>query len=186
MFHILRPDEPICARRVTSCTTLTGDMVHLIRQSPAARGKRGGGAIPLDCANPMCGFARVRCPDCGGDYLLTFSCKNRYFWPSCRAKVREAWSIWLSEHLLLRVPHRQVVFTIPKMARPFFRYKRGLLGDVCLCAVRTIPKYLDIRTNGPIMPGVAAVIHAFGNRLDFHPHLHFLVTEGAGPKRKFL
>ena len=36
----------------------------------------------LDCGNPMCGFARIRCPDCG-------------------------------EELLLDVPHRQVVFTIP-------------------------------------------------------------------------
>jgi len=28
------------------------------------------------------------------------------------------------------------------------------------------------------MPGVVAVIQTFGNRLNFHPHLHMLVTEG--------
>ena len=28
------------------------------------------------------------------------------------------------------------------------------------------------------MPGVVAVIQTFGNRLNFHPHLHFLLTEG--------
>jgi len=84
----------------------------------------------------------------------------------------------LGRHLLLRVPHRQVVFTIPKMVRPFFRYKRGLLSDLCLCAVRATRKYMEIRTDRDLMPGVVAVIQTFGNRLNFHPHLHFLVTEG--------
>ena len=27
-------------------------------------------------------------------------------------------------------------------------------------------------------PGVVAVIQTFGDRINFHPHLHFLVTEG--------
>ena len=28
------------------------------------------------------------------------------------------------------------------------------------------------------MPGVIAAIQTFGDRINFHPHLHFLVTEG--------
>jgi hypothetical protein len=132
----------------------------------------------LDCANPMCGFARVRCPECRGEFLLTFSCKTRHFCPSCHAKRRQAWSIWLSEHLLVDVPHRQVVFTIPKMVRPFFKYQRCLLSDLCLCAVRAITKYLGAYTDTQLMPGIIAVIQTFGNRINFHPHLHLLVTEG--------
>ena len=31
----------------------------------------------LDCGNPRSGFARIRCPDCHGEHLLTFSCKTR-------------------------------------------------------------------------------------------------------------
>jgi len=27
-------------------------------------------------------------------------------------------------------------------------------------------------------PGIVAVIQTFGDRINFHPHLHFLVTEG--------
>ncbi len=132
----------------------------------------------LDCANPMCGFARVHCPDCGCERLVTFSCKTRHFCPSCHARRREAWSIWLSEYLLLGVPHRQVVFTIPKMVSPFFKYRRSLLGDLCLCGVTTITKYMETCTGSHLMPGVVAVIQTFGNRLNFHPHLHFVVTEG--------
>jgi hypothetical protein len=31
----------------------------------------------LDCGNPRCGFARIRCPDCGEERLLMFSCRTR-------------------------------------------------------------------------------------------------------------
>src|SRR4030042_1529550 len=69
----------------------------------------------LDCGNPRCGFARIRCPACRAEYLLTFSCKTRGFCPSCQAKRVEIWGDWVRERLLWDVPHRQVVFTIPKM-----------------------------------------------------------------------
>jgi ribosomal protein S27E len=63
----------------------------------------------LDCGNPRSGFARIRCPDCQGEHLLTFSCKTRGFCPSCHAKRREEWGQWMRESLLLDVPHRQKV-----------------------------------------------------------------------------
>ncbi len=37
----------------------------------------------LDCGVLKNGFARVRCGDCGHEYLLAFSCKRRHFCPSC-------------------------------------------------------------------------------------------------------
>jgi len=43
----------------------------------------------------MCGFARIRCPDCGEERLLMFSCKTRGFCPSCHAKRREEWGVFL-------------------------------------------------------------------------------------------
>jgi len=36
----------------------------------------------LDCGILHNGFARVRCEDCGHEYLLAFSCKRRHFCPS--------------------------------------------------------------------------------------------------------
>jgi ribosomal protein S27E len=132
----------------------------------------------LDCGNPMCGFARIRCPDCGEERLLMFSCKTRGFCPSCHAKRREEWGEWMQEELLLDVPHRQVVFTIPKMLRLFFRFKRKLLDSLCLSAVRSLVKFLYTATGSELMPGVVAVIQTFGDRINFHPHIHCLVTEG--------
>ena len=51
----------------------------------------------LDCGNPKCGFARVRCQDCGSEFLLHFSCRIRGFCPSCHAKRLEEWSEWMRE-----------------------------------------------------------------------------------------
>jgi hypothetical protein len=45
----------------------------------------------LDCGNPRCGFARIRCPRCRTAHLLTFSCKTRGLCPSCHAKRLEEW-----------------------------------------------------------------------------------------------
>jgi uncharacterized OB-fold protein len=40
----------------------------------------------LDCGDLHLGFARVRCCDCGHEYLLPFSCKRRHFCPSCHQR----------------------------------------------------------------------------------------------------
>jgi hypothetical protein len=84
----------------------------------------------------------------------------------------------MREMLLLDVPHRQVVFTIPKMLRVFFKYKRKLLGELCRCAVRALLFYFQGMAGTALEPGIVAVIQTFGDRINFHPHLHFLVTDG--------
>jgi len=111
-----------------------------------------------------------------------FSCRTRGFCPSCHSKRLEEWGEWMRETLLLDVPHRQVVFTIPKMLRIFFRYNRRLLGDLCRCALRSLTRYFKVTTESELMPGVIAAIQTFGARINRHPHLHFLVTEGGVDK----
>gem|GEM_PF-1549444 len=44
----------------------------------------------------------------------------------------------MREELLLDISHRQVVFTVPKMLRLFFRYKRALLSPLSLAAVQAL------------------------------------------------
>ena len=84
----------------------------------------------------------------------------------------------MRESLLLDVPHRQVVFTIPKMLRVFFKYKRSLLSGLCLCGKEALLKYFKAVAGRELTPAVIAVIQSFGSRINFHPHLHFLTTEG--------
>jgi hypothetical protein len=76
----------------------------------------------------------------------------------------------MRETLLLDVPHRQVVFTIPKMLRIFFKYNRRLLGELCRCALRSLIRYFEIVTSSELMPGVIAAIQTFGDRINLHSH----------------
>jgi len=102
---------------------------------------------------------------------------------SCHAKRREEWGEWMREKLILDTPHRQVVFTIPKMLRIFFKFNRSLLSELCLCGKEALMKYLETITERDITPGIIAVIQSFGSRINFHPHLHFLITEGGTDKQ---
>lgn len=85
----------------------------------------------LECGDPHYGFARIYCPGCRHDYLLAFSCKARYFCPSCHQKRVLAYGDWVEENVLAPVPHRQYVFTVPKILRPFFSRRRSLLAALC-------------------------------------------------------
>ena len=57
-----------------------------------------------------------------------------------------------------------------------------LLGELCRSALRSMTRYFEIITGNELMPGVIAAIQTFGGRINFHPHLHFLVTEGGVDK----
>lgn len=66
------------------------------------------------------GIAPIRCDDCAHEHLLAFSCKCRYFCPSCHSKRLVIWTQWLDTTLLASVPHASA-------PRPVQR---------CLCRIR--------------------------------------------------
>ena len=93
----------------------------------------------------------------------------------------------LAESILAAVPHRHFTFTIPKMLRPYFRFHRGLLKQLCRIAHQCVRDFLrDAFGNaGGVgngerdgVPAIVMAIHTFGEYLDFHPHLHALVADG--------
>ncbi|MFW6129390.1 MAG: transposase [Candidatus Aminicenantaceae bacterium] len=59
----------------------------------------------------------------------------------------------------------------------------SLLSELCVCGKEALIKYLDATTKKDLTPGIIAVIQSFGSRINFHPHLHFLVTEGGTDKK---
>ncbi len=61
----------------------------------------------LDCGDLHSGFARVRCDECGHEYLLALSCKRRHFCPSCHQKRVVEYGEWLLTNVLKEVPHRR-------------------------------------------------------------------------------
>ncbi len=133
----------------------------------------------LACGILEHGFARIRCNDCAHEYLLAFSCKCRYFCPSCHAKRLAIWTQWLDTTLLAPVPHRQVVLTIPKRLRAYCLYRRRLLGEIARVAARTVTAAIRTLTGErELTVGIVACLQTHGSRANWHPHLHLLVTDG--------
>jgi hypothetical protein len=133
----------------------------------------------LDCGDLEHGFARVRCDHCQHEYLLAFSCKGRWFCPSCHQKKVQLFGALLTETILYPVPHRHFTFGIPKMLRPYFRFNRELLKDLCRIAHECLLEYMRTTLDlADALPGAVMTIHTFGEYMDFHPHLHALVADG--------
>ena len=133
----------------------------------------------LDCGDLHFGFARVKCEDCGHEYLLAFSCKRRHFCPSCHQKRVVEFGEWLCEEVLKYVPHRQWVFSIPKRLRIYFMFDRKLLTKLSRCAWKVLNLYLtQAIPYDDAKAGAAIAVQSFGDFQNFHPHLHVLSTDG--------
>ena len=133
----------------------------------------------LDCGDLHLGFARVKCDDCQHEYLLPFSCKRRYFCPSCHQKRVIEFGEFLYTEVLKQVPHRQWVFSIPKRLRRYFLYDRSLLSQLSRCAWKVLSLYLKqgVSLDDP-EPGAVIAVQTFGDFLNFNPHLHIIATDG--------
>jgi hypothetical protein len=55
---------------------------------------------------------------------------------------------WITEEILYPLPHRQYVFTLPKVLRPYFRFDRKLLGKLSQCAHQFLKKFFQTTLNG--------------------------------------
>ncbi len=133
----------------------------------------------LTCADLKQGFARIRCDNCKHEFILPYSCRQRYFCPSCHQKKVQLFGELLTETILYPVPHRHLTLGIPKMLRPYFRHDRDLLKDLCRIAHTCLLEYLRATLDLPEgIPGIVMTIHSYGEYLDWHPHLHLLMADG--------
>ena len=78
----------------------------------------------LECGDLHCGFARIRCGGCGHNLLLAFSCKTRYFCPSCHQKRVLAYGEWVER------PHDTQVLRLSGTRPPLSASCR----ITCLCS----------------------------------------------------
>ena len=70
------------------------------------------------------------------------------------------------------------MFTIPKRLRLYFRYDRKLLGKLAKAAYETVIESIT-QYNNKVMftPGSIVAIQTFGDIINFHPHIHMLITD---------
>ncbi|MCP5538289.1 MAG: transposase [Akkermansiaceae bacterium] len=98
---------------------------------------------------------------------------------SCHQRRVRGTSAWIAGSVCHAVPHRQFVFTIPRVLRGIFRKRRRLLTHLFHTAASTLRDSFRARLDLPEgRIGAIAAVHTFGDYLIFHPHLHILAADG--------
>ncbi len=133
-----------------------------------------------DCGDWSNGVARIKCTnkDCSHEIFLPFSCKQWYLCPSCHQKRILLLAEHLSQEVMLRLPHRQFVFTIPKLLRLYFKNNRKLFAAVSKLIHKLITDYYIEATGKEVITGTIVAHQTYGDILRFNPHWHCLILEG--------
>ncbi|MBE3038044.1 MAG: transposase zinc-binding domain-containing protein, partial [Chloroflexi bacterium] len=134
----------------------------------------------LGCGDYTKGIARIQCtnPDCKADYFRPFSCKVFYLCPSCSQKRTLLFGEYMNEHLLLLLPHRQMVFTFPKVLRAFFRHDRRLYGEISKLVYRMIQSFYNAAAGRRIHSAAVVAYASAGEFARWNPHLHAIFLAG--------
>jgi hypothetical protein len=136
----------------------------------------------LDCGVLAKGFARVRCPDCGFERLVAFSCKARIC-PSCATRRMEDAADHLVRGVLPPVPMRQWVLTLPRKLRFQAARDNRVASRLLDLFTRTVFNWQrrSARRTGADDPRTGGVtfVQRFGGALNLNVHFHTLIPDGA-------
>jgi hypothetical protein len=142
----------------------------------------------LRCGILAHGFLRVRCKACGFSRAVAFACKHRGFCPSCLGRRMADTAAFCVDHLLPKVPIRQLVLSVPVCLRFRMAYLPDLTTAVLRCFVAAITSDLRSRARkrrirGDIETGAMTVIQRFGSSLALNVHFHTLAVDGVWAKQ---
>lgn len=129
------------------------------------------------CRTPEQGYNLLSCPEGHEDKLQTHSCKHRSC-PICADKARHNW-IESQKKRLLNCAHYHVVFTLPHEYLNLWQYNRKWFTKAFFKASRdTLIELLEDKKYLGATPGILTTLHTWGRQLNYHPHIHCLVTAG--------
>jgi hypothetical protein len=77
---------------------------------------------------------------------------------------------YLAEDLLLDLPHRQFVFTIPKILRPFFKADKRLFGAVSRLIFTLLSDFFSLAAGRPLLGACVVSYQSFGEFARLHAH----------------
>jgi len=129
------------------------------------------------CRTAALGGHRDQCVRCGHQAISYNSCRSRHC-PKCQGNARAKWLAARSAELL-PVPYFHVVFTLPHELSALALGNKRLLYDLLfrtssasLLELARNPKHLGADIGG------LGVLHTWGQNLQHHPHVHYIVPAG--------
>lgn len=131
----------------------------------------------MNCKSGKLGCNVSICDDCGHTDFHNNSCRNRNC-PNCQAVLKELW-IDKRKSEVIDTPYFHVVFTVPSELNALIYSNQELLYSLLhRCSAETL---LELSTNKKYLgatPGIIQVLHSWGQELNFHPHIHCIISGG--------
>ncbi len=130
-----------------------------------------------NCRTKELGYHICTCEECGEEYFGYNSCRNRHC-PMCQSYAREKW-IQNESSYLLDSKYFHIITTIPYELNEIFLFNQNICYNILFKATsETIltlaqdPKWLGAKV------GITSILHTWGQTMEFHPHIHSIVTGG--------
>ena len=130
------------------------------------------------CRTSYMGGHIEACQSCGEVRVAFNSCRNRHC-PKCGGIDKEKW-ILAREADLLPVKYFHVVFTVPDKLNDLFIQNQQVMYNLLFKSAWSVLNDFgkDSRWIGGRI-GATAILHTWGQNLQYHPHLHFIIPAGA-------
>jgi hypothetical protein len=78
----------------------------------------------------------------------------------------------MNQRLLLALPHRQFVFTFPKLLRPYLRHNRRLFSEISRLIFAILQRFYNKAAKRPVRTGMVLAYQSSGEFLRWDPHYH--------------
>ncbi len=129
------------------------------------------------CRTAALGGHKDTCDSCGHVRISYNSCRDRHC-PKCQNLKKAEW-LALRSQRLLPTPYFHVVFTLPAKLRSLILGNKRLLFKTLFDSVaKTIQTIARDQKHLGAEVGFTAILHTWGQNLQFHPHVHCVVTGG--------
>lgn len=139
----------------------------------------------MACKSGKLGCNVSVCRDCGHMDFHNNSCRNRNC-PNCQAVLKEIW-IDARRAEVIDAPYFHVVFTIPAQLNPLVYANQTLLYSLLhSCSAQTLLELAADKKFLGAVPGMIQFLHTWGQQLNFHPHIHCIVSGGGLSKDRKL
>ena len=129
------------------------------------------------CRTAQLGGHLEVCDACGYSRPAYNSCRDRHC-PKCQSLKQAQW-VEARKEKLLPLPYFHVVFTLPQQLRRLCRRNDRELYDLLFAsAAKTLLELGHDEERLDCHLGITSVLHTWTRELDYHPHVHCIVTAG--------
>jgi hypothetical protein len=130
-----------------------------------------------NCGTENLGYHICTCQECGEEYFGFNSCRNRHC-PMCQNYAREKW-IQKESSYLLDSRYFHIITTVPYELNEIFLFNQKICYNIlfkstseAILSLASDPKWLGAKV------GITSILHTWGQTMEFHPHIHSIVTGG--------